>query len=47
VVRLTSKGTIRAVLYQHYRIVYHDRKDDVVMILGIYHGAIDIERHLP
>ena len=41
----TSRGVIRIVLYEHYRIVYHARRDDVVVILGIYHGAIDINRH--
>jgi plasmid stabilization system protein ParE len=45
VFRITNRGVIRVVLYEHYRIVYHARRDGIVMILGIYHGAIDINRH--
>ena len=37
---------IRVLLYGHYRIVYQVLVDDVVEILGIYHGALDIERYL-
>ena len=37
---------IRILLYGHYRIAYQILTDDVVEILGIYHGALDIERYL-
>lgn len=38
---------IRILLYGHYRIAYLIKTDQVVEILGIYHGALDIERYLP
>jgi len=39
---------IRILLYGHYRIAYRVHSDDnVVEILGVYHGALDIERYLP
>ncbi len=37
---------IRILLYGHYRIAYQVLVDDVVEILGIYHGSLDIERYL-
>ena len=38
-------GDVRIVLYGHYRIVYiYDNQK--VYILGIFHGALDLNRHL-
>ncbi len=42
-----SGEDIRIVLYGHYRIAYLLKKERVVEILGIYHGSLDIDRHLP
>ena len=43
----TRKGQeVRIVLYGHYRIVYRVDRSDVVIILGIYHGAMDLDRVL-
>jgi plasmid stabilization system protein ParE len=39
-------GTIRIILYGHYRIAYL-HQDKEVMILGVFHGAMHIERYLP
>ncbi len=37
---------VRILLHDHYRIVYsHDPSGDVA-ILGVYHGALDLERYL-
>ena len=37
---------IREVLYGHYRIVYLIKSDERIEILGIFHGALDIDRYL-
>ena len=37
---------VREVLYGHYRIAYLVRTDQRVEILGIFHGAMEIERYL-
>jgi plasmid stabilization system protein ParE len=39
------EGNIRVLLYGHYRIAYMIT-DDYIDILGIFHGALDIERYL-
>jgi plasmid stabilization system protein ParE len=36
---------VRIVLYGHYRIAYH-LKDEAIEILGVFHGALDLERLL-
>lgn len=38
-------GEIRILLYGHYRIAYIV-KYEVVEILGVFHGALDIEEHI-
>jgi plasmid stabilization system protein ParE len=45
--RSVPEGEVRMVLYGHYRIAYlrHGERD-VVEILGVFHGALDIERYL-
>lgn len=46
--RSVPEGEVRMVLYGHYRIAYLYRGDaDVVEILGVFHGALDIDRYLP
>lgn len=44
--RQTPEGDIRVLLYGHYRIAYLLGKEDVVEILGIFHGALEMDRYL-
>jgi plasmid stabilization system protein ParE len=37
---------IRILLYGHFRIAYLIRPDNVIDILGIFHGSLDIDRFL-
>ena len=37
---------IRILLYGHYRIAYLLKPDDTIDILGVFHGALDLERFL-
>lgn len=37
---------IRILLYEHYRITYLIKPDGNIDILGVFHGALDIERYL-
>ena len=37
---------VRILLYSHYRITYLARPDGNVDILGVFHGALDIDRYL-
>ena len=37
---------VRILLYGHYRIAYLVNPDDTIDILGVFHGALDIERYL-
>ena len=39
------EGEIRILLYGHYRIAYII-KNDVVEILGVFHGALKIEKYI-
>ena len=41
----SSDDEIRVLLYGHYRIAYLI-DDDRIVILGVFHGALDIERYL-
>lgn len=46
--RIVAEGEVRMVLYGHYRIAYLHRGDgDMVEILGVFHGALDIDRYMP
>ena len=36
---------VRILLYQHYRIAYLITPDGDIDILGVFHGALDIERY--
>lgn len=44
--RRIPEGDIRVLLYGHYRIAYLVREKDLIEILGIFHGALDIDRCL-
>ncbi len=37
---------IRILLYGHYRIAYLIKLDGNIDILGVFHGALDIDRYL-
>ena len=37
---------VREILYGHYRIAYLLQSETRIQILGIYHGAMDIDRYL-
>ena len=45
--REEPEGDIRILLYGHYRIAYLINKEGIVDILGVFHGALDIDRYLP
>ena len=45
--RAEPEGEIRILLYGHYRIAYLLRPSRDVDILGVFHGALDLERYLP
>ena len=36
---------IRVLLYEHYRITYLIKPDGNIDILGVFHGALDIDRY--
>ncbi len=38
---------IRILLYGHYRIAYLIKPEGTIDILGVFHGALDIDRYLP
>jgi len=44
--RTESEGDVRVLLYGHYRIAYLARKSGGVDILGIFHGALEMDRYL-
>jgi len=44
--RKESEGEIRILLYGHYRIAYMTKKSNRIDILGVFHGAMEIERYL-
>lgn len=41
-----AEGEVRVVLYGHYRIAYLLREDEAIDVLGVFHGALDIDRYL-
>lgn len=45
--RSETDGQIRILLYGHYRIAYLIKTGDQIDILGVFHGALDIDRYLP
>jgi toxin ParE1/3/4 len=44
--RTPSGREARILLYGHYRIAYRVVGDRDVQLVGIYHGALDLDRHL-
>ena len=45
--RSEPEGEIRILLYGHYRIAYLLAGNEVIDILGVFHGALEIDRYLP
>jgi plasmid stabilization system protein ParE len=43
--REEPEGDIRILLYGHYRIAYMIT-EDFIGILGVFHGALEIEKYL-
>ena len=44
--RSEPEGEIRILLYGHYRIAYLLVKNGPIDILGVFHGAMEIDRYL-
>lgn len=44
--RSEPEGDIRILLYGHYRIAYLISNKEFIDILGVFHGAMEIERYL-
>lgn len=44
--RSEPEGEIRILLYGHYRIAYLIRSKELIDILGVFHGAMEIERYI-
>ncbi len=42
-----SGRPLRIILHGHYRIAYSVNEDRDVTVLGVFHGALDIDRYLP
>jgi len=42
----SERREIRILLYGHYRIAYLIKDENTIDILGVFHGALDIERYL-
>lgn len=45
--RTEPAGEIRILLYGHYRIAYLLRSASIIDILGVFHGALEIDKYLP
>ena len=41
-----ESASIRILLYDHYRIAYLIKENEDIDILGVFHGALDIDRYL-
>jgi len=41
-----EENEIRILLYGHYRIAYLIKDTESIDILGVFHGALEIERYL-
>jgi toxin ParE1/3/4 len=44
--RSEKEGDVRVLLYGHYRIAYLLRAGGGIDILGVFHGALDIDKYL-
>ncbi|MFO8014971.1 MAG: hypothetical protein R6X20_16915 [Phycisphaerae bacterium] len=46
VYRTEPEGDVRVLVHGHYRIAYLVRETDTLEVLGVFHGALDIDRYL-
>lgn len=44
--RTEAEGEVRILLYGHYRIAYLLAASGNIDVLGVFHGALDIDRYL-
>ena len=44
--RTEVEGEIRILLYGHYRIAYLLKPPSSIDILGVFHGALDIDKYI-
>lgn len=44
--RYGARANVRVLLFGHYRIAYLIKPDRDIDILGVFHGAMEIERYL-
>jgi len=44
--RTVPEGEIRVLLYGHYRIAYLLTSAATAVILGVFHGSLDMDRYL-
>jgi toxin ParE1/3/4 len=42
-----AEGEIRLLLYGHHRIAYLIKGRGRIDIIGVFHGALEIDRYLP
>jgi plasmid stabilization system protein ParE len=42
----TVSRSVRILLYGHYRITYLPQAEGSIHILGVFHGALDIDRYV-
>ncbi|MDA8246717.1 type II toxin-antitoxin system RelE/ParE family toxin [Acidithiobacillus sp.] len=46
--RVVPEGDVRMILYGHYRVAYLHRNDsETIEVIGVFHGALNIDRYLP
>lgn len=43
---MAGSREVRILLYEHYRITYLIKPDGDIDILGVFHGALEIDRYL-
>jgi len=41
-----NRDNIHILLYGHYRIAYFIKDKNTIDILGVFHGSLDIQKHL-
>ena len=44
--KYADRDDVRVLLYGHYRIAYFIKEKEKIDILGVFHGALDIEKYL-
>jgi plasmid stabilization system protein ParE len=44
---LPGRDDVRVLMYGHYRIAYVLEAADKILILGVFHSSLDIDRYFP